>query len=203
MYLYGASGHAKVIIEILEKSGIIVDGLFDDNPQIEELIGYKCSLFDYEKASINQLIISIGDNTMRKRIREKIGVVTYCRAIAIDSSVSDRAFIGEGCVIMPGTVINSGTTVGKHGIINTNASVDHDCKLGDYVHISPGCSISGGVTIGEGSHIGTGASVIQNINIGKWCVIGAGSVIIKDVPDFAVIVGNPGKIIKYHLNTFE
>lgn len=200
MILYGASGHAKVIIEILENSGIPVDGLFDDNPEISSLCGYDCSLFSRTKIFNNQLIISIGDNRTRKLIADKIGKVNYGRATDINSLISKRAIIGEGSVVMPGVAINSGTIIGEHAIINTNASVDHDCILGNYVHVSPGSSISGNVIIGEGTHIGTGASIIQNIIIGKWCIIGAGCVIIKDVPDFAVVVGNPGKIIKNNIN---
>ena len=64
------------------------------------------------------------------------------------------------------------------------------------MHLSPGARLAGGVNVGEGTHIGLNASVIPNINIGKWCIIGAGAVIIRDVPDYSVVVGNPGKIIK-------
>lgn len=201
--LYGASGHAKVIIEILERSGINVDGLFDDNPEITSLCGYKCFLFDYTELSENKLIISIGDNNTRKLITEKIGKVNYGIALDAGSSVSKRAAIGEGSVVMPGAIINSGAIIGKHVIINTNAVVEHDCYLDNFVHVSPGSSISGNVTIGEGSHIGTGASVIQNIKIGKWSIIGAGSAIIRDVPDYSVVVGNPGKIIKNIKNSIK
>jgi acetyltransferase-like isoleucine patch superfamily enzyme len=56
--------------------------------------------------------------------------------------------------------------------------------------------LAGNVTVGEGSHVGIGASVIQGVVIGKWTVIGAGAVVLNDVPDYAVVVGNPGKIIK-------
>lgn len=68
--------------------------------------------------------------------------------------------------------------------------------ISDYVHISPNVSLAGNVEVGEGTHIGIGASIIQGIKIVKWCTIGAGAVIIKDVPDCATVVGNPGKIIK-------
>ena len=196
MYLYGASGHGKVVIEILEKSGIIIEGLFDDDPDISSLCGYRCSIFDKNQMLNSALIVSIGDNITRKLLVDKIGDLNFGIAIDISSSISKRSVIGNGSVIMPGVSINSGTILGNHVIINTNAAVDHDCLLEDYVHISPGCSISGSVLIGEGSHIGTGASVIQNIRIGKWCIIGAGCVIIRDVPDFSVVVGNPGRIIR-------
>jgi acetyltransferase EpsM len=200
MILYGASGHAKVVIEILEKSGISIDELFDDNPLILNLCGYSCSLYSKAKILDRQLIISIGDNKTRKLVVEKIGIINYGRAIDITSSISSRANIGDGSVVMPGAVINSGAVIGEHSILNTNASLDHDCILENFVHVSPGSSIAGNVAIGEGTHVGTGASIIPNIRIGKWCIIGAGSVIIKDVPDFAVVIGNPGRIIRTNKN---
>jgi acetyltransferase EpsM len=196
MYLYGASGHAKVIIEILENSGILVEGLFDDNVKIDKLCSYNCTLYSPEIIKNKKLIISIGENKIRETIAKKIGFVDYGNAIDNNSIVSRNSVIEIGTVIMPGAIINTGTRIGKHSIINTNASVDHDCILEDYVHISPGSSIAGGIFIGEGTHIGTGASIIPNIKIGKWCIVGAGTVIINDIPDFSVVVGNPGRIIK-------
>jgi sugar O-acyltransferase (sialic acid O-acetyltransferase NeuD family) len=196
MILYGASGHAKVIIEILENAGIPIVGLFDDNPNIQELSGYGCTPYNPDVIVDNQLIISVGDNRTRKLLAEKIGLVQYGKAIDIHSNVSKRTVIGNGCVIMPGATINAGTILGEHVIVNTNASVDHDCVIDSIVHISPGCSISGNVKIGEGTHIGTGTSIIQDINIGRWCIIGAGSTIIRNIPDFSVVVGNPGRLIR-------
>lgn len=196
MYLYGASGHAKVIIEILEKSGIVIKGLFDDNKNIIQLFNYKCIDYNPNEHYNELLIVSIGDNFTRKIIVDRISHINYGKAIDKTSSVSKRSIISVGTVVMPGAIVNSDTHIGKHCIINTNASVDHDCFLEDYVHISPGSSLSGGVIVGEGTHIGTGSSVIPNIRIGKWCIIGSGCVVIRDIPDYSVVVGNPGKIIK-------
>jgi acetyltransferase EpsM len=94
------------------------------------------------------------------------------------------------------SVIQAGAAIGSHCIINTSASIDHDCVLADFVHVSPNATISGNVTVGEGTHIGAGATIIQGVTIGKWCTIGAGAVVIRDVPDNATVVGVPGKIIK-------
>ena len=74
--------------------------------------------------------------------------------------------------------------------------MDHDCSLEDFVHICPHATLCGNVSVGEGTQIGAGATVIQGIKIGKWCMIGAGAVIIEDVPDYSVVVGVPGKVIK-------
>ncbi|WP_449398442.1 hypothetical protein [Chryseobacterium wanjuense] len=97
---------------------------------------------------------------------------------------------------MPGVTINAIVKVGRHCIVNTNASIDHDCILEDFVHISPNVALGGNVYVGEGTHVGIGVNVIQGITIGKWCTIGAGAVIISDVPDGCTVVGNPGRIIK-------
>ena len=84
---------------------------------------------------------------------------------------------------MAGAVINIGTRVEDNAIINTRASVDHDCHIGRHVHIAPGCTLSGGVSVGDETLIGTGSSVIQGISIGQRCLIGAGGNVLRDVPD--------------------
>lgn len=196
MYLYGASGHAKVVIDILEKSGVGISGLFDDDESITELLGYSCAKYSYEKVLQEHIVITIGDNKIRSIIANKLRDISFGTAVDLFSTVSDKSLIGKGSVIMAGAIINSCCDIGLHNIINTNSSVDHDCILGDFVHISPGVSIAGGVRVEEGTHIGIGACVLQNVKIGRWCVIGAGAVIIRDIPDYSVVVGNPGRLIK-------
>jgi sugar O-acyltransferase (sialic acid O-acetyltransferase NeuD family) len=195
MYLYGASGHAKVIIEILEAQGIKVEGLFDDNEFLEALLDYPVYKWDEKEDRNKKIIISIGNNSIRKKIVDSISG-EYEIAIHPKSILSQRSIIGLGTVIMGGVTINVNTYVGKHCIVNTNASVDHDCVLDDFVHISPNVALCGNVHVGEGTHVGAGSVVIPGKRIGKWCVIGAGSVVINDIPDYSIAVGNPCKIIK-------
>ncbi|SFD80860.1 sugar O-acyltransferase, sialic acid O-acetyltransferase NeuD family [Chitinophaga sp. CF118] len=195
MYLYGASGHAKVIIEILEMMGIPVAGLFDDNSTVTELLKYSVTLFpdNFEREN-NELIISIGNNKIRKELSLSLNG-RFGTAIHPKANISGRAVIKEGSVVMGGVTINADARIGKHCIINSNASVDHDCVLGDYVHISPNAVLCGNITVGEGVHIGAGAIVIPGVNIGNWAVIGAGAVVTKDVPGGITMVGNPAKRI--------
>lgn len=196
MYLYGASGHAKVILEILELNKIEVQGLFDDNPAIKELMNYPC--FGSLNSPIEEnLLISIGDNKLRKKVSERFQC-NYGKAIHPSAKISKRAIINEGTVVMGNAIINTGTQIGKHIIINTSASIDHDCIIEDFAHISPNATLCGGVSVGEGSHIGAGAVIIPGITIGKWATIGAGAVIIRDVPDYSRVVGNPGRIIGHN-----
>jgi acetyltransferase EpsM len=96
---------------------------------------------------------------------------------------------------MAGAVVNAGTVIGNHSVINTCASVDHECQIGDYVHIAPGAHLCGLIQVGEGTLIGAGASVIPCVKIGRWCTIGAGAAVVSDVPDGATVVGVPGRIV--------
>jgi sugar O-acyltransferase (sialic acid O-acetyltransferase NeuD family) len=194
MYLYGASGHAKVIIDILEGNKIVIDGLFDDNADIKQLMDYH--VFSAKNNIEGPLIISIGNNEIRKQIAENL-TVEFGRAVHCSAIVSDKASIGNGTVVMQNAVIQSSTSIGKHCIINTATVIEHDCLIDNFVHISPHATLCGNVQIGEGTCIGAGATVIQGIKIGKWAVIGAGAVVIEDVPDDAIMAGVPARILKY------
>jgi sugar O-acyltransferase (sialic acid O-acetyltransferase NeuD family) len=204
IYLLGASGHAKVIIEILELQNEIVGGLCDQNPEIRFLFDYPVSINLPKQFKIDddKLIVSIGNNSIRKKLVLENNF-KYCSAIHPNTSISKRTIISEGTVVMSGVCVNSETRIGMHCIINTNSSIDHDCILENFVHVSPNAALAGNVFVGEGTHIGIGASIIQGIKIGNWATIGAGAVIIKDVPDYAVVVGNPGRIIKYNKQDAE
>ncbi|MBB6370353.1 acetyltransferase [Chryseobacterium shigense] len=194
MYLFGASGHGKVVAEIAEETGYKIEAYIDDNPLKERVLSYRV-LHEIPPHEID-ILISIGNNRIRKRIVKQGGLFNYITLIHPKSAISKRVKIGEGTIAMPGVTINAAVKIGAHCIINTNASIDHDCIIEDFVHISPNVALAGNVYVGEGTHIGIGASVIPGIEIGKWCTIGAGAVIIADVPDGATVVGNPGKIIK-------
>ncbi len=69
MYLYGASGHSKVIIDILESIRIKVEGLIDDNLNLDTLLEYPVF---HDEADLSPIIVSIGDNEIRKRVAERL-----------------------------------------------------------------------------------------------------------------------------------
>ncbi|MDO4800847.1 MAG: acetyltransferase [Prevotellaceae bacterium] len=193
MVLYGASGHCKVVIDILESMGIPIDYIVDDDPNVNELLG-----FDVRRdvGEYDELIVTIGSPKARKKIVESTKVKSYGTVVHPSAIVSPRATIGEGTVVIPGAIINSCAKVGKHCIINTGSTLEHDVVLGDFVHVAPHATVTGAVTVGEGTWIGAGAVVRQGIHIGKWCMIGAGAVVVKDVPDGVTVVGNPARVIK-------
>lgn len=192
MYLYGASGHAKVILDILRANQEPVDALFDDNESLTHLLDYPVL-----RASEIQgpLIISVGNNQVRYKIAQTLSV-EFGTAVHPLAIVSEFASIGEGSVVMQGAIIQSCAHIGRHCIINTGASVDHECIIGDYAHVSPHATLCGNVSIGEGAWIGAGSIVLPGVKIGNWSVIGAGSVVTKDIPDSVLAMGNRCKIVK-------
>ena len=195
--LFGASGHGKVIKDIVLSTNNNVEAFFDDNRTNNQLLEIPVfSSDEIKKYEENKFIISIGDNAIRKVISNKLKV-NFTKAIHKTAIVSDSVIIEEGTVVMAGAIVNADTKIGKHCIINTNAVIEHDCEIKDFVHISPSATVTGNVTIGEGTHIGAGATIIPGIKIGKWVIVGAGSVIINNIPDDAIVAGNPGRIIKY------
>ncbi|MCR4404980.1 MAG: acetyltransferase [Candidatus Acetothermia bacterium] len=205
--IYGASGHGKVIIDIMEREGRYkIVGLLDDNPAVQgqTFFGYPVlggfELLNEGAYHDCQLILAIGDNLARKRLWERIRPLGYKLACAIHPSaqLARDVTLGPGTVVMAAVAINSGSRIGENAIINTGATVDHDCVIGDYVHISPGAHLAGNVYVGELSHIGLGASVIQGIKIGRNAIIGAGAVVLEDIPDNVTAVGVPAKVIKGH-----
>lgn len=184
-YLYGASGHGKVIADILEENGLRIEGFIDDNENLHKIMGYP--VITPQKAEEGRYIISIGNNKIRKDIAERYH--DFLTAIHPRAIISKHVSLGEGTVVMAGAIINPDTQVGKHCIINTGASVDHDNVIDDYVHVSPHATLCGGVQVGEGTWIGAGTTVKQYVKIGKWCTIGANSTVLHDVPDGVTIYG--------------
>lgn len=193
MWLYGASGHGKVIFDILRAMGVKVDGFIDDNPTLCELCGLPV-VHSYNGHS--PIIISVGANSIRKIIAERL----QCRfgtAIHPSAIISPSARIGEGTVVMPGAIINAEAVIGKHCIINTGACIDHECVIGDFCHIAPHATLCGQVHLDEGTLIGVGASVIPCTHIGRWCQIGAGAAVINEIKDGTTNVGVPAKLITF------
>lgn len=193
-YLYGASGHGKVIKDILNANGVKVETFVDDNPNVNECYGRPVL---HDATGLSPMIVSIGVNKIRKMVVEKLSDhnkdIEFATAIHPSAIVSPSAKIGEGTVVMAGAIINADAVVGKHCIINSGASVDHECVIGDYCHIAPHATLCGQVHVGEGSLVGVGSCVIPCINIGSWCTIGAGAAVTKDIENNMKAVGVPAK----------
>lgn len=198
MILYGARGQAKVIYDLILSNNMLLEYLVDDNPPDQFPHHLNIYLPSERLIKGKDVIIAIGNNKIREKIYHQIKA--WCKFTNMQhysAYVSRFTKQGEGTVIMPNVCINAEVTIGKHCIINTASVIEHECIIEDFVHISPNASLAGNIVVKRGAHVGLGANVIQGVTIGENAVIGAGAVILTDVPANAVVVGNPGKILRY------
>jgi len=195
----GSSGHAKVIIDAINKSNHYeVIGLLDDFRVIGEttlgvpVIGKIADAIIHDKTGCSW-IIGVGDNYQRHAIHSRLMELrlNYINVIHSSAIMGSDVDLGVGNFIAAGTIINSGTRIGNHCIINTGAQLDHDNILGDFVSIAPKAALAGNVTVERGSYIGMGANILQKITVGRQTVIGAGSLVNRSIPRFKVAYGVP------------
>jgi len=207
LVIWGASGHAMVVADIIRLRGDyeIVGFLDDVNPERHNteffgapVLGGQEQLDILQRKGVKNLILGFGDCQARLRLSELVRAMGFYLPTAIhpQAIVATSVSIGPGTVIAAGAVVNPGSKVGENVIINTCASVDHECVVEDGVHICPGVHLGGRVTVGRGALIGIGATVRDRVRIGASSIIGAGAVVLDDIPDDVVAYGIPAKVIK-------
>ena len=197
-YIFGAGGHAKVLLDIASLLEVKIDGLFDDDENLWDksfyssvVLGGKVQLPESETS-----IVAIGDNDIRQKLvsylcEKKYSFLSLMHPQAV---ISSSASLSSGTVAMAGVVVNADSKIGEHCIINTRSSIDHDCVIDNFVHVAPGAVLCGGVTVGELSLIGAGATILPGVKVGKSCTVGAGAVVLNDLPDNSKVWGNPAKL---------
>jgi sugar O-acyltransferase (sialic acid O-acetyltransferase NeuD family) len=201
--VYGASGHGKVVCDILLALKMPVAGFIDANPKFAgnkvlglPVLGDETWLVEKSKIAVVKVALGIGDQQNRKVAAERCNqlgaeLITASHPSAV---IAASARLGVGTMVMAGAIINADAEIGKAVIINTGAVIEHDVVIGDYCHVSPGAVTGGGAHIGSLTHVGLGAIILPRVVLGDRVVIGAGSVVLHDVPDHVVAVGVPAKI---------
>ena len=201
LLIYGAGGHGRVVLDAARASGCFCGYAFVDEAeglagkQVDGVAVYATPDEVLCEEGPWQAVIALGDPRLRIEAVQRISQmgIPFATVAHPFAWLSEVATIGEGTVVFAGAIIQPGTYIGKHSIINTSSSVDHDCRIGDFAHISPGAHLAGRVTVGRSAHVGMGASVIPGVVIGEEAVVGAGAVVVRDVPGGATVVGVPAK----------
>jgi sugar O-acyltransferase (sialic acid O-acetyltransferase NeuD family) len=195
VFVLGAGGHAKVVVSTLQALNSEITAVLDDDVSRfgQQILGVPIvgSLDSLPPSA--RAVAAIGDNRVRRTTVERFPQVEWVTAIHPFAYVHPSVGIGVGTVVFAGAVIQPDVVVGEHVIVNTCASVDHDCQIKSYVHISPGCHLAGNVQIDEGGWMGLGSSAIPGSVVGEWAVVGAGGVVVRNVPSHRTSIGIPAR----------
>jgi acetyltransferase EpsM len=198
--VYGAGGHAHVVIDVLRDQGFTVEQMFNDHPENQHPDSWNVQP-GIRRVGVERfphladpVVLCVGNNAERAELAHLLRVeyATACHSTAI---IAPTVRIGEGTVVLHGAILQNNAVIGRHALINTAASIDHDNIIGDFVHVSPHATLCGHVEVGEGTHIGAGATVIPKVKIGRWCTVGAGAVVLHDLADHVTAVGNPARVL--------
>ena len=199
--LLGYSGHGIVVSEAATLSGFQILGYTDRkelsiNPYNFDFLGDENDPnFNWEYC--NSYLLGVGSNIIRERIASRVEKAggKCLTVVHPTSSLASTVVIGEGTFVARNAAVNPLVRIGKNAILNTNCTIDHECIIGNNVHIAPGAVLAGNVVINDGVFIGANAVVKQGVSIGRNATIGAGSVVLRNVEENQVVVGNPARIL--------
>ena len=201
----GGGGHAKVLICVLKQTSCEILG-YTDRQDRGLILGTPYLGDDAELENIVRrhgacrALLGVGKvdaSARRLTLQEEVETLGFDFPVIVSRNaiLNEDVTMERGSVAFDGVIVNSGTRVGRAAILNTNCTVEHDCRLGDNVHVAPGSTLSGGVTVGDHSMIGAGATLIEGVTVCAGCLVGAGSTVVKDLTVPGTYVGSPARRI--------
>jgi sugar O-acyltransferase (sialic acid O-acetyltransferase NeuD family) len=201
MIVLGAGGHAIELLDILVDYYQENQICFFDNTKADSSLLF--NKFDVNNkldylTSKKYFYLGVGGIEARKKL-SAIGLENGLRWKGIRAKGLDQGMfnviIDRTVDIMKGVQISSNVSIGQGSLINRNASIHHDVKIGEYCELAPGCQLLGKVEIGDSVFVGAGAIILPNVKVADYAVIGAGAVVTKDIASHKTVVGIPSRDI--------
>jgi sugar O-acyltransferase (sialic acid O-acetyltransferase NeuD family) len=202
LVILGAGGHGVSAYNVALSAGFDVTQFVDPGLRGGKLLGTEIvgDLSEIAGAGSLQVFIAIGDNDSRFCVHNDLSIqypaVSFPRLIHASAVVSCFASIGDGTIVMPGSVVGPNTVIGRFCILNTRSAIDHDGVMADCSSLAPGVTTGGKVRIGLRSAISIGAVIKHDITIGDDCVVGASSYVNANLPGNCVAYGTPARIVR-------
>jgi len=203
-FVYGASGHGKVVADILlARKDLTFVGFVDDRAELQgtHVLGFPVFgnghwLEEEIRKNGVTVALGIGDNNIRHRLADKCleWGAELATLVHPTASISASAQVGTGTVVMAQAAINPNVRIGRGAVVNTGAVVEHDVVIGEYAHIAPNATMGGGSSLGDFTFLAMNAVVLHCVTIGSNSVIGAGAVVVRNIPDHVVAFGVPASI---------
>lgn len=205
--LIGTGGQALVAAEAALAAGHEVMGALggpnakDGLRGLAPVLGHTDDVREWlARMGATGLHVAIGDNATRMRVTDELAVampgVRFVTIVHPDASVARLATIGDGAMVCAGAVVAVAAIVGPGVLVNTRASIDHECRLGQGASLGPGAVLGGNVTLDEGAIVALGASVLHGRHVGAHALVAAGAVVTRDVPALVVAMGVPAKVVR-------
>jgi len=176
----------------------------DFEKQKKGFFGYEV-LGGYEKVpelvQNNVSFLNLIARTTRLRYETTMHLINLgAQLISIIHPTVDMDFvdIGIGCMVEENVSLQAFIKIGDNCSFGPGTIISHEVIVGSHVFFPGNVVIGGRSVIEDGVLFGMNSTVFPNVKIGKWATVGAGAVVRHDVPEYAVVVGNPAKIIKYN-----
>lgn len=203
VHIVGCGGHAKVIAAMVEAGDRFEIASFVDRVPADGTSFLGRSVVNeasfLEACSGEAVIIAIGESLRRRETMhayKKAGFTVFPTVVAPTAEVAKDVQIAQGSVLMPGVIVNPGSSIGAFCVLNTGSILEHDCVLGDHAALAPGAAVGGECRIAEGAYVGIGAAVSHGISIGSNTVIGGGSFLASDTGADELWGGVPAVFIR-------
>lgn len=204
--IFGAGTYGEVYSLYLSSIYNVI-GFIDDAIRLKDtlinnipVLGGKDYLFANIPLDTN-VFIPIGNNKVRVDLLKEVSEKGYPTPSFIhpQTIIDSSVLVGKAVYILPSTSIMPLTEIGNYVMISMGVNIAHHNIIGEGCFFSQGSNIGASIKINRLAYCGIASTIMTGVKfIGENSLIGAGAVIIKDVPDYAVVVGNPGKIIKYN-----
>jgi sugar O-acyltransferase (sialic acid O-acetyltransferase NeuD family) len=202
LVIFGAGGHALSVANVALSAGYSIKFFVDKEKEGLTLLDYKIvgHIGILENIERFSFALAVGDNAVRESMYEDLinefPNLYFPPLVHSSAVVSFFTSIGAGTVVMPKAVIGPNSKVGNFCLINTQASIDHDCTMLNYSSLAPGAVTGGGVLIGLRSVVSLGAKIKHGIRVGDDSIVGANSYLNKDLPNNQVAYGIPAKQVR-------